>query len=610
MGRRLHVAIIAALAVLILSGCAMNQTIIDLSRQRGLASEEEINRYKRFIRRNAPSEDAYVAVERTAEPYIRAGKWEAAAQVFEGYRPRFVSLDSSFACRFDRTIELLRTEEEKPVKTNLGEGINTDALEALPIPTADGCYLYFTAKDRIGGIGEEDAFVSEYTNGRWGQAARLGRGINTASNEAISSISADGNRLVLFGNYADGFGGGDVFYVDRTREGWGGIEHFPRPVNSVYFEADGFITSDGKAILFASDRPGNVGEFHPKDEPFHGNTWGNTDIYISLRTDEGWSEPTNLDPTINTPYAERTPFLHPDGKTLYFSSDGHYGLGRMDVFKSTRLSDSSWTCWSEPVNLGREINTAGDDWGYAISTSGEIAYFAAYGGEGSFGGYDIYSITLPGQARPEAVATIQGKVTDKSGNPLDAAIKWEDLTTGQNVGQLRSNPTNGTYFIVLPMGRNYGYYAEQEGYYPVSKNIDIRNQTETMDITEDIVMVSIAEIREEGTAVRINNIFFEFDRCSLRSESYPELNRLADLLKENPRIEVEIAGYTDNVGSDTYNLELSLRRANSVVEYLASVGCERANLIPKGYGEEQPVATNQTEEGRAQNRRVEFKFLR
>ena len=592
-------------AFVFLSGCAMNQTVIDLSRQRGSASEEEIKRYKRFIKRNAPSEDAYVALERVAEPYIRAGDWAKAAEVYGEYRPRFSSMQE----RLDKVIALLEAEEEELVKTNLGEGVNTDALEALPISTADGRYLYFTGKNRVGGIGEEDAFVSEYRNGRWGQTVRLGRGVNTASNESVSSISADGNRLILFGNYTETFGGGDIFYVDRTRKGWSGIKHFPRPVNSVYFEADGFITSDGKAILFASDRPGNVGAFNPKDEPFHGNTWGNTDIYVSLRTEQGWSEPRNLGPTINTPYAERTPFLHPDGKTLYFSSDGYYGLGRTDVFKSTRLSEDSWTEWSEPVNLGKGINSAGDDWGYAVTTRGEIAYFSAYGGKDSYGGYDIYSITLPSQARPEAVATISGKVTDKQGNPLDAAIKWEDLATGVNVGELRSNPKDGEYFIVLPMGRNYGYYAEREGYYPVSKNIDLTDEIEAMDITEDIVMVSIIEIKEKGTAVRINNIFFDFDEYSLRSESYPELNRLADLLKENPQMQVEIAGHTDNVGTDAYNLELSHKRANSVVEYLVYVGCDPTTLIPRGYGEEQPVATNETEQGRASNRRVEFKFL-
>lgn len=594
-----------ALAAVLFSGCAMRQTFADLSRKRGPAGPEEIKRYQRFIKHNAPCEQAFVALERVAEPYIRAGEWAQAAGVYKRYRGLFDAMDERFA----KVIALLEAEEEGLVVANLGQGINTSAHEGLPVPTADGRYLYFTGKDRSDGFGEEDIFVSIFENGGWGKAGNLGT-VNTMRNESLCSISADGNRLVLFGNYPGSFGGGDVFYSDRTRQGWGRMQHLPRPINSIYFESDGFMTSDGKAILFTSDRPGNIGEFHPKDEPFHGNTWGNTDIYVSLVTPDGYSEPVNLGPGINTPFAERTPFLHPDGKTLYFSSDGHYGLGRLDVFKTVRLSEDSWTDWSEPINLGKQINTAGDDWGYTVATSGEVAYFAAYGGYEGHGGYDIYSITLPGQARPEVVATIRGKVTDEKDNPLAAAIKWEDLATGENAGELRSNPQDGSYFIVLPLGANYGYYAEKEGYYPVSKNVDLTEQTEAVDITEDIIMASISEIREKGIAVRINNIFFEFDRYSLKPESFPELDRLAKVLKENPGTRVEIAGHTDDIGSDEYNLELSRKRAQSVATYLISVGCSRTGLIPRGYGEQKPIDTNETEEGRALNRRVEFRFVK
>lgn len=600
------VAVLAALALF--SGCAMRQTFADLSRKRGPVSPEEIKRYERFIKRSAPNEEAFVALERVAEPYIRAGEWEQAAEVYERYRGLFDTMDE----RFEKVIALLEAGEEGLVVANLGQGINTSAHEGLPVPTADGRHLYFTGKDRSDGFGEEDIFVSIFENDGWGKAENLGAGVtgvNTMRNESLCSISADGNRLILFGNYPGSFGGGDIFYSDRTRRGWGRMQHLPRPINSIYFESDGFISSDGKAILFSSDRPANIGEFHPKDEPFHGNTWGNTDIYVSLRTPEGYSEPVNLGPCINTPYAERTPFLHPDGKTLYFSSDGHYGLGRLDVFKTVRLSETSWTSWSEPVNLGKQINTAGDDWGYTVATSGEVAYFAAYEVDAGYGGYDIYSITLPSQARPEAVATISGNVMDEKGNSLAAAIKWENLATGENVGELRSNPQDGSYFIVLPLGANYGYYAEKEGYYPVSKNVDLTEQTEAVDITEDIALASISEIRQKGTAVRINNIFFDFDRYSLRPESFPELNRLAKILKENPETRVEIAGHTDNIGSEVYNLELSRKRAQSVVGYLISAGCSRTGLIPRGYGEQKPIDTNETEQGRAVNRRVEFKFL-
>jgi outer membrane protein OmpA-like peptidoglycan-associated protein len=589
----------------------MNQTLVELSNQRDVASPEQLRTYRRLAMRLAPSEDAYVIVERIAEPYIRARQWEKAIEVYEEYRPRFTSRDSTFAFRFDAVAELLAADEEELEVRNLGSDVNSKAHELLPVLSADGRYLYFTGRQRYGRLANEDVFFSVYQRGRWSKARNMEK-INTTQNESPSSISADGNRLIVLGNYQGSFGRGDIFFVDHTREGWGAVQHLPRPVNSIYYEDDGFVTADGKAMLFTSDRPGNVGKFAAKDEPYHGNTAGNTDIYVALRTSQGWSEPINLGPSINTPYAERTPFLHPDGKTLYFSSDGHYGLGRMDVLKSTRLSDTSWVEWSEPRNLGKEINTAGNDFGYTVATSGDVACFSSYGieGEKSFGGYDIYSITLPGAARPEAVATVSGKVTDKYGNPIDAAIKWEDLVTGENVGELRSNPRDGSYFIVLPLGRNYGYYAEKEGYYPRSNNVDLTADPLTLDITEDIVMISIIEIKEQGTPVRINNIFFDFDKSELRPESYPELGRLSELLKSNPGMRVEISGHTDDVGSPEYNLDLSRQRAQSVVSHLISIGCQSANLVPKGYGEARPVDTNQTEQGRAQNRRVEFKFLK
>jgi outer membrane protein OmpA-like peptidoglycan-associated protein len=477
------------------------------------------------------------------------------------------------------------------------------------VPSADGEALYFTGKKREDSMGDEDIYLSVWENGQWQPARNLGGEINTVNNESANSVSADGNQLIIYGNFAESRGEGDNFYIEKTAEGWSEIRHFNWPINSIYFDSDGFLTADGKAMLFTSDRRGVVGDYHPKDQPFHGSTWGNTDIWVCAKTDSGWGEPVNLGKVINTPFAERSPFLHPDGKTLYFSSEGHYGLGRLDVFKATRLSDTSWTQWSSPVNLGAEINTAGDDWGYKISTSGEEAYFAASGDPQGYGGYDIYSVVLPSAARPRAVATIRGRVADEQDSPLPAAIKWENLSTGQVVGELASNPQNGNYFIVLPLGANYGYFAEKEGYYPVSANIDLSDSTAAVNIIHDITLVKIEEIKQTGTAVRINNIFFDFDKTELKPESYPELNRLAGILKQNPDVKIEISGHTDDVGSDDYNLELSLGRAQAVVDYLAAQGCSRLNLKPRGYGEARPVEPNQTESGRAANRRVEFKFL-
>ncbi len=599
--KRFHLLFIAMASIAVTSSSGLTQTV-DLTKP---ATPETRTQYETFIKQNTPDEDAFVAVQRVAAQYIQDRQWEKAVGVFRTYRPLFPTMDK----RFEKIVALLEAREEGLVVTNLGSGVNTSAGEYVPSPTADGLYLYFTALQRAGGYGGEDIFVAEWQNGAWQSATNLGGSINSNTHEGVTSISADGNRIIIFGHYQGSYGMGDIFFADKTPEGWSDFQHFPQPLNSEYWDCDGFLTSDGKAILFTSERPGGIGSLHQKGKLFHGDHWGNTDIYICLRTEDGWSEPINLSSTINTLYAERSPFLHPDGKTLYFSSDSHYGLGKLDVFKSVRLNEDSWTEWSDPVNLGKEVNTVGDDWGYKISTSGDLAYFAAWDKNQGYGNSDIFSITLPKAARPEQVATIYGKVTDGNGQPLEADIKWENLATGRNVGQLKSNPQDGSYFIVLPLGKNYGYYAEKKGYYSVSKNIDLRNKTDALNITEDINLVLIEEMKEKDVAVRINNIFFDTGEYTLQVASYPELKRLAELLKENPDMKTEIAGHTDNVGSEASNLRLSEQRAKTVVAYLAANECNSANLIAKGYGESKPVATNATEAGRQQNRRVEFKFL-
>jgi len=564
---------------------------------------ETFARYDNFIKLNAPGEDAFVAVLRVAAQYVQERQWEKAVDVFKMYSPLFKKMEK----RFDKIISMLEAKEEKLILRGLGLGVNSESNEYVPTPSADGMLMYFTGYERSDGFGGEDIFFSNLINNEWQKAENLGSKLNSKTNEAIVSVSADGNKIILFGNYKKTFGRGDNFYIDKTNTGWSDIRHFPEPINSQYFDASALITSDGIAMLFVSDRPGGIGDTHFKGELFHGDTWGNTDIYVCLKQGDGWGEPIDLGAKINTPYAEFSPFLHPDGKTLYFSSTGHYGLGNFDVFKSVRLSDSSWTEWSEPVNLGKEINTAGDDWGYKISTSGDIAYFSGYNKDNLSD--DIYSITLPKEVRPERVATIRGKVTDDKGNMLEADILWEDLSSGKNVGQLKSNPRDGTYFIALPLGKNYGYYAEKKGYYSVSKNIDLPGTIESKNITEDIVLVSIRDIKEKEISVRINNIFFDYDKYEIKPESFPELNRLVKILKDTDS-KVEIAGHTDSRGKDKYNLELSKNRAQAVVNYLISLGCSSINLTAIGYGETKPISNEATEEGYARNRRVEFKFIK
>jgi outer membrane protein OmpA-like peptidoglycan-associated protein len=470
--------------------------------------------------------------------------------------------------------------------------------------------IYFTGRDREDNIGGEDIYVSYYINNKWIIAIPLTSKINTESNEYINSISADGNILVLFGNYIGALGRGDNFYIEKTSKGWGDIQQFPEPVNSKWWDADAFLTADGKAILFSSERPGGIGDYHPKGDYHNGMYWGNTDIYAVLKEEDGtWSKKAiNLGPVINTPYTDRTPFLHPDGKTLYFSSDGHYGLGKSDVFKSVRLSDTSWTEWSEPINLGKEINTPSEDWGYKITTDGKQAYFSTVNDLG-YGEEDIFYVDLPQEVQPQSnVVTITGKVLDEKGNPVEALIKWEDVEQLKEVGVAKTDPETGEYYIILPNGRYYAYFAEVKGYYSTVNYLDLSAVEAYKELKTDVELVSVSELENSGKSIKIDNIFFDFGSYSLKEESFEALNLLYKFMKMNPEILVEINAHTDSVGSESFNMKLSQERANSVVQYLVQKGIDATMLIPQGFGETQPVAPNSTDEGRALNRRVEFRL--
>jgi outer membrane protein OmpA-like peptidoglycan-associated protein len=502
---------------------------------------------------------------------------------------------------------LLLAPEEGIKMINMGGNINSMAQEYVPVISPDMRKLYFTGRDREDGIGGEDIYASYYIQNRWSIAKPLAGKINTESNEFINSISADGNILVLFGNYENSLGRGDNFYTEKTPTGWSDVKQFPEPINSKWWDADAFLTADGKAIIFSSERPGAIGPYHQKGDYYHGMDWGNTDLYVCLREGDGWSKNAiNLGAVINTPYTERSPFLHPDGKTLYFSSDGHYGIGKSDVFKSIKLSDTSWTDWSEPINLGKEINTSEEDWGYKISTDGKTAYFSTISSMG-YGEEDIYYINLPQIAQPDKnVITITGKVIDEKGNPVDAMIKWEDIEQLKEVGTAKTDPATGEYFIALPVGKYYAYFAEVRGYYSTVNYLDLTDAKTFKEMKTDVNLVSVEELKNSGKSIKIENIFFDFGKYDLQEKSYEALNLLFKFMKDNPDIMVEINAYTDNIGSDKFNYSLSENRANSVVQYLIQKGVENTRLFPHGFGKENPVATNDTDEGRALNRRVEF----
>jgi outer membrane protein OmpA-like peptidoglycan-associated protein/Tol biopolymer transport system component len=560
--------------------------------------------YHNYIFHNAPSDNAFVAVQRLLDKYIKKRDWDSALTIIDTYKVLFPNTKY----KFEKLAEIINRPLEGITVRNLGNNVNTNRSEWDPTLSPDGKYLYFSADHRSGGYGKSDIWYCEMEDGKWSKPKNLGPSINKNRDETIDNISLDGTILMLSGDFEGSYGKFDIYFAEKDSLGFTNLIHLGSPINTQYHEESACLSPDSKHLLFTSDRPGGVGPYVPINTVYYnGSTMGNMDIYISFLTDSGWSEPINLGPTINTPYAERAVFLHPDGKTIYFSSNGHPGLGRLDVFKSTRLDDT-WLNWSEPINLGKEINTEDDDWGYIVSMSGDSALFAKLDASDGYGGWDIYSVNLPKSAKPEKVITIRGKVKTSDGKPLSALIKWENLEDGENLGFVKSDPKDGSYILTLTHGKLYGYFCEKKGYYPASNFLDLRNKIFNDNIVEDIILYSVKEIKEDKVKIVINNIFFDYNKSEIRKESIPELNRLVDFLNNNKKEKVLIAGHTDDIGGKEFNQKLSEERANSVKEFLISKGIYSDRIKTIGYGDTRPLVPNKDENSRAKNRRVEFSF--
>jgi len=559
----------------------------------------EINDYTKaklieYIKVAGNKELAFVALQKVLSPDIKAKNWQNAITLANQLKP--------YMGNNTKVTELIATLNQKfidPVVIQSIPNVNTSGDEYAPVITADNKKLYFCGNKRSDNIGGEDIYSIDFINQQWSSPMIEESLSSVESNDALMAISADGNSSVKFID-------GQLGISDKTADGWSDINFLPQSINTGTWNGDAMLSSDGSALIFASARQGtfntsSVSEYHAA---------GNypSDLFISMKDENGnWSDPINLGPKINTNFSERSPFLHPDMKTLYFSSDGHGGIGKYDVYMSTRQSDTCWNCWSEPINLGKDINTPTDDWGYKISTDGELAYFSKkpYNANNE----DIYYLNIPPQLRPNFVATITGKLADKNNKPISAVIKWEDLETNKSMGQAKSNPIDGSFFIVLPLGKLYGYYIENNECFPVSNNVDLRTNNKPVEVEQNIDVVTFKQMIEDGTAVPVNNLFFNFSASSLLPYSLSELQRVAAIIKAN-NLKVEISGHTDNVGDDQKNQTLSEQRATAVKDYLVSEGCATDKLSIVGYGKTRPIATNETDAGRAKNRRVELRFVK
>lgn len=480
---------------------------------------------------------------------------------------------------------------------NIGANINSELDEYLVTITADEMELIFTVRrprDEMTECAfclfEEDFYYSKKENGEWQPRQPMAPPINSNYNEGAQAISPDGKYFFYTLCNSDfGYGSCDLYWSRRIGSRWSRPRNLGETVNTGLWESQPTISPDGKTIYFSSNRPGGYGGF---------------DLWKCEMIEEGvFSMPVNLGPTINTEYDETAPFIHADGRTLYFVSDGFPGMGGRDIYYSSLNPDNSW---AEPINLGHPVNTPMDELNIFINAKGTVAYFAT-DKEGGLGGLDIYYFELDENHRPTPVTYMKGIIHDaETMQPLEASVELVDLNTNQTVTSTTSDPKTGEFLACIITGTNVLLNVNHPDYPFYSENFQLEKSYTNLEPYFKNISLQRAEI---GSTFILRNIFFEFAKSDLKSESAVELDNLVDYLKRNPTIQIEIGGHTDNQGGEDYNIKLSLDRAKSVYSYLINNGISESRLSYKGYGKSSPIASNETEEGRAINRRTEFKIV-
>jgi len=468
---------------------------------------------------------------------------------------------------------------------NMGDSINTTDLEYFPSLTIDGKKLIFTKRIN----NKESFYESDRINGTWGKAFPLSGKINSPDfNVGAQNISQDGQWLVFTGcNFPQGFGSCDIYMSFLTKNGWSEPQNLGRNVNSEFWESTPSLSPDKRDLYFSSNRTGG---------------YGGKDIWVCHRTETGWSQPENLGPEINTAGDESTPFIHADNQTLYFNSSGLPGYSeKPDLFVTRKLPDGKW---SKPENLGYPINTIDDEGSMIVDADGKTAYYSS-DKFGSKGGLDIYTFELRKDLRPLKTLWAQGKVyDDKTKAGLPSTVVLTDVDTRQIISKLQTDE-DGNYLVTIPVGKNYAFNVHRKGYLFYSQNYDMNNISSDSVYHVDIPLEPI----EANAKVILKNVFFDTKKTGLKPESISELDDVVRLMNENPNMKILISGFTDNVGTAADNLKLSTGRAVSVVNYLLVKGINNSRLSFKGLGEAKPIASNETEQGRALNRRTEMSVV-
>ena len=527
--------------------------------------------------------------------------------------------------KYIRQCEYAKEKVKNPVRVkidNVGGDINSQYPDYSPVITADESEMIFTSRrpETTGGgldpfMNEpfEDMYIADRINNKWGKARNMGTTVNTEGHDSNCGLSADGQKFLIYKDVNHG----DVFESVLTGTAWSTPERLNKNINTDGHESSSSYTPDGNTIYFVSDKEGGL---------------GGRDIYTSTKTLKGkWGEAINLGPVINTTEDEEGIFVHPDGKTIYFSSKGHQTMGGYDVFKS--IFNDSLKSWSKPENIGYPINTTDEDVFFSVSASGKHAYYSSVRADG-FGEKDIYRVTFFGpvksvilntednliashneavkeKVKPSRIDIKEAQLTllkgvildDKTNKPLEATIEIIDNERNEVIASFTSNSVTGRYLVSMPAGKNYGISVKKENYLFHSENFDLASTAEYQEVQKDIKLKNIAV----GQSIVLKNIFFDFNKSTLRKESENEIAQLTKLLTDIPSMKIEISGHTDSYGSDSYNKTLSHQRSKAVYDRLIQNGIKADRLTFMGFGEEKPIDTNETDAGRQMNRRTEFK---
>ena len=522
--------------------------------------------------------------------------------------------DQRYIGRIDKMIENCEFAIEaikNPVDfnpINLGSSINSELPEYFPSITADDSTFLFTRRVNdlsAPGGRQEEIFVSKKTpNNHWSNSSLVSNAINSKYNEGAPTFSPDGQYIIFVGcetgakgdyEYGDdrkGYGSCDLFYSQNNGTNWSKPVNLGSKINSKHWETQPSFSSDGKTLYFIR------GMTYDRQRRNHDNQ----DIYVTTITEDGqWSKPEKLPPNINSPHREESVQIHPDGKTLYFSSNGHPGMGGMDLYMSRKLDDNTW---SDPINLGYPLNTYKNDISILISPKGDKGYFSS-DREGGYGDLDLYSFNVDKKFKPLPITFIKGKIIDaESKLPLFAFFQLTDLKKGNIISQMQSKLENGEFLITVPKNIDFALHAEKEGYMFYSRNI----YRDNLSLSKDGFLIIELEKVKPGTFI-LENIFFEKSKSSLKKSSLVELNKVLKLMQINPDLKIQISGHTDSDGDDDFNLELSINRAKSVVNWLIENNIDQNRLSFKGYGETRPIEENNSIANKAKNRRTELTII-